>query len=117
MTIKSWLTDMDGVLVHESYALPGAADFLAELREQQLPFQVLTNNSIFTPRDLAARLRAAGLEVAESDLWTSALATARFLADQVPGGSASAVGAAGLTPAGYGVGCTVTEVEPEYVVA
>jgi len=116
MTIKSWLTDMDGVLVHESYALPGAADFLAALREQQIPFQVLTNNSIFTPRDLAARLRAAGLEVAESDLWTSALATARFLADQVPEGSAYAIGEAGLTTALYEVGYTLTDIDPDYVV-
>src|SRR5699024_3026146 len=115
MTIKSWLTDMDGVLVHESYALPGAADFLAELREQQLPFQVLTNNSIFTPRDLAARLRAAGVEVAESDLWTSALATARFLADQLPECCQAALCVAGLTAALYAVGYSVTDIGPDYV--
>src|SRR5690625_698458 len=116
MTIKSWLTDMDGVLVHESYALPGAADFLAALREQQIPFQILTNNSIFTPRDLAARLRASGLEVQEDEIWTSALATARFLADQAPGGSAYAIGEAGLTTALYEVGYTLTDVAPDFVV-
>lgn len=116
MTIKSWLTDMDGVLTHESYALPGAAEFLAELRERELPFQILTNNSIFTPRDLAARLRAAGLEIEESDLWTSALATARFLSDQVPDGSAYPIGEAGLTTALYEVGYTLTDINPEFVV-
>src|SRR5690625_6187912 len=82
--IVNWLTDMDGVLVHEEHALPGAAQFIATLRERGIPFQILTNNSIFTPRDLAARLRLSGIEVVESDLWTSALATAKFLADQIP---------------------------------
>lgn len=116
MTIKSWLTDMDGVLIHETYALPGAVEFLNALREHELPFQILTNNSIFTPRDLAARLHACGLEVDESELWTSALATARFLADQAPGGSAYAIGEAGLTTALYEVGYTLTDIDPDFVV-
>lgn len=116
MAIRSWLTDMDGVLVHETHALPGAAAFLDALRSRGLPFQILTNNSIFTPRDLVARLGAAGLEVDESELWTSALATARFLADQVPRGSAYAVGEAGLTTALYEVGYTLTDIDPDFVV-
>ena len=61
--IECWLTDMDGVLVHEEKALPGAAEFLERLVEKQRRFLVLTNNSIFTPRDLAARLARAGLQV------------------------------------------------------
>ncbi|HEV7363237.1 MAG TPA: TIGR01457 family HAD-type hydrolase, partial [Solirubrobacteraceae bacterium] len=78
----SWLMDMDGVLVHEEQAIPGADRFLAALRERGTPFLVLTNNSIYTPRDLAARLRTSGLEVPEESIWTSALATGTFLADQ-----------------------------------
>src|SRR3954449_9994554 len=96
---QCWLTDMDGVLVHEERALPGAAEFLGRLREKKRPFLVLTNNSIFTPRDLAARLRRSGLEVPEASIWTSALATAAFLHDQLPGGSAYVIGEAGLTTA------------------
>ena len=80
-----WLIDMDGVLVHEGRALPGAADFLARLAERGRRFLVLTNNSIFTPRDLAARLARSGLTVPEDSIWTSALATADFLASQQPG--------------------------------
>jgi len=91
--IQCWLTDMDGVLVHEDRALPGAADFLDRLRDKQRPFLVLTNNSIYTPRDLSARLARAGLHVPEQFIWTSALATAAFLADQLPGGSAHVIGA------------------------
>src|SRR5699024_1133339 len=107
---------MDGVLVHEEHALPGAAQFIATLRERGIPFQILTNNSIFTPRDLAARLRLSGIEVVESDLWTSALATARFLADQIPEGSAYAIGEAGLTTALYEQGYTLTDTDPDFVV-
>jgi NagD protein len=112
----SWLMDMDGVLVHEEQALPGAADFLSRLRERERPFLVLTNNSIYTRRDLAARLRTSGLEVPEESIWTSALATARFLEDQRPGGSAFVIGEAGLTTALHESGYTMTERAPDYVV-
>ncbi len=78
---ECWLTDMDGVLVREEHALPGAADFLQRLVDRDRRFLVLTNNSIFTPRDLAARLARSGLKVPEDAIWTSALATSTFLAD------------------------------------
>jgi NagD protein len=114
--IRSWLMDMDGVLVHEERAIPGADRFLARLRESGAPFLVLTNNSIYTRRDLAARLRASGLEVPEESIWTSALATATFLGYQRPGGSAFVIGEAGLTTALHEAGYTLTEREPDYVV-
>jgi 5'-nucleotidase len=114
--IHSWLMDMDGVLVREDHAIPGADRFLARLRELGTPFLVLTNNSIYTRRDLAARLRVSGLEVPEDSIWTSALATARFLDDQRPGGSAFVIGEAGLTTALHESGYTMTDREPDYVV-
>jgi NagD protein len=114
--ITAWLMDMDGVLVHEERAIDGAARFLGRLRERGLPFLVLTNNSIYTRRDLAARLAASGLDVPEDAIWTSALATARFLEDQRPRGSAFAIGAAGLTTALHEAGYTLTERAPDYVV-
>ena len=114
--IKSWLMDMDGVLVHEEAAIPGAGEFLAALRERGIPFLVLTNNSIYTRRDLAARLRTSGLDVPETSIWTSALATARFLEDQRPGGSAFVIGEAGLTTAMHEAGYTLTERDADYVV-
>jgi len=108
--------DMDGVLVREEQAIPGADRFLGRLRDTGTPFLVLTNNSIYTRRDLAARLRASGLEVPEEAIWTSALATARFLEDQRPGGSAFVIGEAGLTTALHEAGYTMTERTPDYVV-
>src|SRR5882724_11672051 len=108
--------DMDGVLVHELAALPGADQFLSRLRELERPFLLLTNNSIYTRRDLAASLRATGLEVEEDAIWTSALATARFLEGQRPDGTAFVVGESGLTTALYQAGYTLTDREPDYVV-
>jgi len=108
--------DMDGVLVHEEQAIPGANEFLSRLRELELPFLVLTNNSIYTRRDLSARLRASGLEVPEDAIFTSALATAQFLQEQRPGGSAFVIGEAGLTTALHEAGYTLTERNPDYVV-
>ncbi len=114
--IRSWLVDMDGVLVREEHAIPGADRFIAALRGRGLPFLVLTNNSMYTRRDLAARLSATGLEVPEEAIWTSALATANFLESQRPGGSAFVIGEAGLTTAMHSAGYTLTERNPDYVV-
>src|SRR6476646_7836123 len=108
--------DMDGVLVHEDHAIPGADRFLARLRDLSIPFLVLTNNSIYTRRDLSARLRASGLDVPEDAIWTSALATADFLDDQRPGGTAFVIGEAGLTTALHSAGYTLVERDPDYVV-
>jgi NagD protein len=102
--------------VHEGHALPGAADFIAALKRADRPFLVLTNNSIFTARDLRARLAASGIDVPEEAIWTSALATAQFLQQQVPGGRAYVIGEAGLTTALHDVGYTMTDTDPDYVV-
>ena len=115
-TIQSYLMDMDGVLIREEHAIPGADAFIAGLREREIPFLVLTNNSIYTPRDLSARLRANGIDIGEENIWTSALATARFLDDQRPGGTAFVVGEAGLITALHQAGYTMTDNDPEYVV-
>ncbi|MGW9628443.1 HAD-IIA family hydrolase [Microbacterium sp. NPDC055521] len=114
--IECWLTDMDGVLVHENDAIPGAAELLAGWERDGIPYLVLTNNSIFTARDLSARLRASGLHVPEERIWTSALATADFLAQQLPGGSAFVIGEAGLHTALHDAGFIMTETRPDFVV-
>src|ERR1019366_1944301 len=81
-----WLVDLDGVLVREGTVIDGADRFLDALRASGRRLLVLTNNSIYTPRDLSARLATMGLEVPESELWTAALATARFVQTQRPNG-------------------------------
>jgi NagD protein len=114
--VETWLTDMDGVLVHEEVPIPGAQEFIDTLKSSGLNFLVLTNNSIFTPRDLRARLLGSGIDVPEEAIWTSALATAQFLDDQRPRGTAYVVGEAGLTTALHDVGYVQTDRNPDYVV-
>jgi NagD protein len=114
--ITAWMTDMDGVLVDEGRLIPGADTFIERLRNEGIPFLVLTNNSIYTPRDLRFRLLRSGIDVPVEAIWTSALATAAFLADQRPDGSAYVVGEAGLTTALHDIGYVLTDTDPDYVV-
>lgn len=114
--ISSWLIDMDGVLVREEHPIEGANRFLEILSERGTPYLVLTNNSMFTRRDLSARLKWSGIEVPEENIWTSALATANFLQSQRPNGSAFVIGEVGLTTALHDVGYTQSENDPDYVV-
>jgi NagD protein len=114
--ITSWLTDMDGVLVHEGHPIPGAAELIAKWTAAGTPFLVLTNNSIYTPRDLSARLKLAGLDIPEDRIWTSALATASFLNSQKPNGSAYVIGETGMTQALHDIGYVQTDTNPDYVV-
>ena len=112
----TYLMDMDGVLVHEEHLVPGADKLIEELRAKDIKFLVLTNNSIYTRRDLRARLNRTGLDLPESAIWTSALATAKFLDSQRPDGSAFVIGEAGLTTALHEIGYVLTDRDPDYVV-
>jgi len=107
---------MDGVLVRGSTAIPGAQQFIEKLLASDAKFAVLTNNPMYTPRDLAYRLTATGLNVPADHIFTSAMATAHFLHTQMPNGSAYVIGEAGLTTALHDVGYLQTERDPDYVV-
>src|SRR2546430_11678964 len=114
--IKNVLIDMDGVIVRGATLLPGAAEFVQRLRTQGIPFLILTNNSLYTPRDLQVRLSYMGLDVPPKAIFTSALATAQFLHAQRPGGRAYVIGESGLTTALHDIGYVLTDQEPEYMV-
>jgi len=114
---KSYLIDMDGVLVRGGSAIPGAADFLARLEARSAEYLLLTNSPRYTPGDLSHRLKTKGLAVPKERIFTSALATARFLGRQRgPGGTAYVIGESGLTEALHEVGFVITDHQPEYVV-
>jgi len=113
---KSYILDMDGVLVRGSQAIPGAQQFIERLIETGTRFAVLTNNPMYTPRDLQYRLENVGLKVPYESLYTSAMATAQFLSTQMPGGSAYVIDESGLTTALHDVGYVFTDRNPDYVV-
>lgn len=112
----NFLTDMDGVLVKEDKPVDGAEKFLEELQGNDINYMVLTNNSIFTPRDLSARLALSGIDIPAERIWTSAMATAAFLDEQNPNGTAYVVGETGLTTAVHEAGYILTDTNPDYVV-
>ncbi len=115
-SVRNFLIDMDGVLVKGKLPIPGATQFIARLQKSNRPFLVLTNNPNYTTRDLAHRLNAAGLEIPEERIYTSAMATAQFLHSQRPEGTAFVIGESGLTQAVHKVGYVITDIHPDYVV-
>ena len=113
---RNYLIDMDGVLLQGNTMIPGADAFIARLHERQAEYLVLTNNPMYTPRDLSHRMHIIGLAVPPERIFTSAMATARFLQSQRPNGTAFVIGESGLTEAIHGIGYVITEHDPDYVV-
>ncbi|MBN1640276.1 MAG: TIGR01457 family HAD-type hydrolase [Anaerolineae bacterium] len=113
---KNYLIDMDGVLLKGNTLIPGADQFVEQLKSRGAEYLVLTNNPIYTPGDLAHRLQTIGLDIPSERIFTSAMATARFLQSQKPTGKAFVIGESGLTEAIHGIGYVITELDPDYVV-
>lgn len=113
---KNYLIDMDGVLVKGKTLIPGADQFIEKLLRLDVKFLILTNNPLYTQRDLEHRLNSIGLNVPAGRIFTSAMATARFLQTQNPNGTAFVIGESGLTQALHDVGYVQTDINPDYVV-
>ena len=113
---KNYLMDMDGVLVTGTRLVPGADQFIDQLKARGAKYLVVTNNPRFTPPDLSHRLQWIGLDIPSDRIFTSAMATARFLQSQSPTGTAFVIGDSGLTEAIHDAGYVITDREPEYVV-
>ncbi len=111
-----YLIDMDGVVYRGSQLLPGAEEFIGELRRADVPFRFLTNNSQRSRRDVAIKLRRLGIDVEEEHVFTCAIATARFLASQKPHGTAYVIGEGGLLTALHNNGYAIVDRDPDYVV-
>ncbi len=112
----AFICDMDGVIYHGNRLLDGAADFVNWLKSEGKRYLFLTNSSERSPRELQQKLARLGLDVGAEHFYTSALATANFLASQKADGSAYVIGEAGLINALYEVGYTMNDVSPDYVV-
>lgn len=116
MIKRGFLIDMDGVIYRGSEMIPGAVEFVAALRAKRIPFVFLTNNSQRTRRDIVTKLNRMGFEVEEEHVFTCAMATARYLAGQKPGGTAFVIGEGGLLQALHANGYAVVDSDPDYVV-
>lgn len=113
---KAFISDMDGVIYHGNKLLPGVPEFVEWLKKEGKKFLFLTNSSERTPRELQEKMSRLGIDLDENVFYTSALATAQFLAAQRPGGTAYIIGEAGLINAMYNAGYTMNNYNPDYVV-
>ncbi len=113
---NGFLIDMDGVIYKGSVPIPGAVDFINRLKQLDIPFMFLTNNSQRTQRDVAMKIRRMGIDIDESHIYTCAMATAQFLATQKPNGTAYVIGEGGLHNALHQHGYAIVDHDPDYVV-
>lgn len=113
---KGFLCDMDGVIYHGNRLLDGVSEFVNWLYAEDKNFLFLTNSSERSPIELKEKLNRLGLDIDESHFYTSALATAKFIKDQCPGGSAYVIGEPGLMNALYDAEITMNDVNPDYVI-
>lgn len=113
---NGYLIDMDGVIYRGSEMIPGAVEFVSALRERDIPFLFLTNNSQRTRRDMATKLRRMHFPVEERHVFTCAMATARFVAQQKPSGTAYVIGEGGLLNALHENGYAIVDHDPDYVI-
>jgi len=113
---KAFIIDMDGVIYHGNQLLKGAVELVEYLEKEGKAYIFLTNSSERSPLELSQKLDRLGIMVEPKHFYTSALATASFLASQRPGGSVYVIGEPGLIQALYDSGFTMNNVNPDYVV-
>ncbi len=113
---RAFICDMDGVIYHGNRLLPGVKEFIDWLQTGGRRYLFLTNSSERSPMELHQKLQRLGIDVAPEHFYTSALATASFLASQSSGASAYVIGEAGLINALYDAGLTMNDVNPDYVI-
>lgn len=116
MSKHGYLIDMDGVLYRGAKLIPGADSFIKQLLKRDIPFRFLTNNSQRTRLDVATKLARLGIDVGEEHIFTCAMATARFLAQQKPAATAFVIGEGGLLTALHQNGIAIVDHDPDYVV-
>lgn len=110
------LIDMDGVVYGGDIMIPNADIFINRLLQQQIPFMFMTNNSQRTRTEAVRKLSKLGINVNEDHIYTSAMATAKFLAGQHPKGSAYVLGEGGLISSLHENGIKLTDTDPDLVV-
>lgn len=113
---QGFLIDMDGVIYGGDVMIPGADEFVARLLKEEIPFTFMTNNSQRTPLEVVRKLKKLGIEVTEKHVYTSAMATGKFIASQLPNGSCYVLGEGGLLTSLHDNGLTLVETDPDFVV-
>lgn len=115
--IDHWLIDMDGVLYHGNRRMPGAAEWIAVLQQERVPFLLVTNNSTLTPEEYVTKVEGMGIRVKPGDVLTSSIATADYLSRIAPAGAPiHLIGENGLRSALLNKGFKLVDRGGDYVV-
>jgi NagD protein len=110
------LIDMDGVVYGGDIMIPGADKFVTRLLKENIPFMFMTNNSQRTRLEAVRKLVRLGISVTENHIYTSAMATGKFVASQMPNGTAYVLGEGGLLTSLHENGITLVNTDPDVVV-
>ena len=110
------LIDMDGVVYGGDIMITGADKFIANLLKQKIPFMFMTNNSQRTRLEAVRKLSKLGIEVTEEHIYTSAMATGKFLSNQTSRSTAYVLGEGGLLTSLHENGITLVDNDPDFVV-
>ncbi|PZD93662.1 TIGR01457 family HAD-type hydrolase [Paenibacillus sambharensis] len=109
------LIDLDGTLFHGPVMIDGADRFIRLLKELELPYLFVTNNSSASPETVAGRMQAMGIPAEPDDVCTSAQGAAAYIAGEKPGAKVAVIGEEGLLEAVRGAGLAVDYQSPDYV--
>jgi HAD superfamily hydrolase (TIGR01457 family) len=107
---------MDGTFYLGDRLLPGALEFIDLLNRRDVPFLFLTNNSSRTRKEYADKIRHFGLDLPESQIFTSGEATAIYLARRKPGATLYVVGTPALEQEFVEHGFRLTPENPDFAV-
>ena len=113
---QGFLIDMDGVMYGGDTMIPEADTFISRLVKDNIPFMFMTNNSQRTRLEAVRKLNRLGIKVTEGHIYNSAMATVKFLASQIPEGTAFVLGEGGLLASLHENGIRMVTSEPDFVV-
>ena len=116
MRYSGFMIDMDGTVYKGGNLIPGATDFIAALKDREIPFVFLTNNSSGPRARYYDKLIRMGFDVGPENVLTSMTATIRFLLSQRSGKSVYPVSSPEVRAEMEEAGVTLVDDDPDIVV-
>jgi len=103
------IIDLDGTVYRSETVIPGAPEGIAALRAAGLDLVFVTNSSTKTREDCQARLASLGIEVAVSEILTSASVTANYVGTTYSNPTVMPIGSPALSEQLRQAGIRLTE--------
>lgn len=113
---RAYLIDLDGTMYRGNQVIKEAPEFIRWLKEKEIPFLFLTNNSSMTPEQISKKLNKMGIEAEPTHVYTTSMASAELIPTDENKTRVYAIGEEGLLTALVHKGCVLTDEDPSYVV-